>query len=224
MKNSSSSVRTSPRPLVTPAASTSSSLPAVLCISHSITTWWWRRQPPLQPQTTMSCCSTASCPTAPPPPPPLAPSCSSTNRAHPQPLRWTCPPTGRATRAAPAAWSPPAASAILTRPHTPHTIPGWWPAGAALKQLWQLFTAGYLTLYRWTDSRQVEATLWARLRSSKRLFDCRVKFWSRNYTGPKSSNSAVKTRAPIFRRFPSLYWPENSSESSLKGSAVTLCW
>lgn len=154
----------------------------------SITTWWWQQRPPLRPQTTTSCFSTASCPTA---PPPLPPSCSSTNQEPPRPTRWPRRPTGRATRAAPAAWCRPAASVTLTlhtrlhtRAHTPHThIPEWWPAGAALKQQWQLFTAGYLTLYRWTDSRRVKTTLWVQLRSSNKpnhkLFDCRVKFWSR---------------------------------------------
>lgn len=152
----------------------------------SITTWWWQQRPPLQPRTTTSCFSTASCPT---PPPPLPPSCSSTNREPPQPIRWPRRPTGRATRAAPAAWSRPAASATLT-PHTrlhtrAHTrTPGWWPAGAAPKQQWQLFMAAYLTLYRWTDSRGVKTTIWVHLRSgyepTHKPFDYRVKFWSRN--------------------------------------------
>lgn len=148
----------------------------------SITTWWWQQRPRLQPLTTTSCFSTASCPTA--PPPPLPPSCTSTSREPPQLIRWRRRPTGQAIRAAPAAWCRPAASVTLTphtrlytRAHTPHThTPGWWPAGAAPKQQWQLFTAGYLMLYRWTDSRKVKTTLWVQQQSCKKLFDSRVRF------------------------------------------------
>lgn len=176
-------MNTSPGNFSSRSVWTHTSSSVVFLPRFSITTWWWQQRPPLQRQTTTSCCSTASCPTAPPPP---RPSCSSTNQEPPRPLRWPRRPTGRATRAAAAAWCRPAASATLTphtrahtRAHTPHT-PGFWPAGAALKQQWQPFTAGYPTLYRWTDSRRVKAKLWVQLQSSNRLFDCRVKFWSRN--------------------------------------------
>lgn len=140
----------------------------------SITTWLWQQRRLPRPQKTTSCFSTASCPTPPPPPPPT---CSSTNRQSPLRLRWQRRPTGWAIRAAPAAWSRPAASVTLirhTRPHirahTPHTrIPGWWPAGAALKLRWRLFTAGYPMLYRWTDPGWVEMTARAQLESSNKL-------------------------------------------------------
>lgn len=139
----------------------------------SITTWLWQQRRLPRPQKTTSCFSTASCPTPPPPPPPT---CSSTNRQPPLRLRWQHRPTGWAIRAAPAAWSHPAASVTLirhTRPHirahTPHTrIPGWWPAGAALKLRWRLFTAGYPMLYRWTDPGWVEMTTRAQLESSNK--------------------------------------------------------
>lgn len=179
------------RPLLTRAPSecwlllTNTSCSLVFLPRLSIITWWWRQQPLLQPQTTTSCL-TASCRT---PLHPLPPNCSSTNQEpRQQPLRLPRWPTGRATRAV-AAWSHPAASVthtLHTRAHTPHThTPGWWPAGAALKQQWQLFTAGYRTWYHWTDCKRVTKTLRVQLQSinehSHKLFGYRVKFWSSDW-------------------------------------------
>lgn len=203
----------------------------------SITTWWWQRRLQRRPLTTTSCFSTASCPIA---PPPLPPSCTSTSQGPPRLVRWRRPPTVRATRAAAAAWFHPAASVTLTphtrlytRAHTPHTLtPGWWPAGAALKPQWQLFTAGYPMLYHWTDSWKVKTTLWVQQQSCKKCSDSRVKFDPETRLAPSHQTSEsswsrqtqdCSRRAPILQ-FPSQDWLVNCTESSLKGNGCGHCF